>query len=186
MNCNTRTLTRFLMSVGMLAVLLMATNVQAAPQMGYGGPGGGGGGGRGGGGGGPLSTDEIAAITAAIDEEYLARNSYLAVMNRLGPISPFSNIARSELAHVSAIANLFTKYGLPVPSDPKQVFGDSASVSTRQQACGIGIQVEVADIELYDALFAAGNITHGDIINVFTNLQSASINNHLPAFTACS
>ncbi len=55
---------------------------------------------------------------------------------------------------------------------------------TRQAACQRGVDVEIDDIALYDNLLPG--MQHGDIIQVFTNLRSASINNHLPAFEACS
>jgi len=46
------------------------------------------------------------------------------------------------------------------------------------------VQAEIADGALYERLFDV--VTAPDIIRVFTNLQRASLDNHLPAFESCS
>ena len=45
-----------------------------------------------------------------------------------------------------------------------------------------GVAAEIADAALYDELKPM--VTHTDILQVFNNLQSASLNIHLPAFQA--
>ena len=172
---------RVLALIGILAALLTAFSVQAAPSPGRGGPGGGGGGG--GTSTAPLSDLEKAALNAAIHEEYFARNSYLAVIAEFGDIRPFSNIAGSEQNHVNAVGNLLAKYGLPVPVDTDLPAGAPSWWPTVRDACAHGVWIEKDDIKLYDNLLP--DITHGDIIQVFNNLRSASKNNHLPAFQAC-
>ncbi len=169
--------------IGLVVALLIAGTVQAAPHMRWGGPGGGGGGG-GGGGSGSLNADEIAALDAAVEEEYLARNSYRAVIAQFGSIAPFSNIANSEQNHIDAVNNLRAKYGLLTPQDFPLPTGWPTSWQSVRDACALGVLVEIDDIDLYDRLFQT-NIVHGDILQVFTNLQSASINHHLPAFQGC-
>ena len=161
------------------AALVAASTAQAAPYAGRG-PGGGGGGG--GGSTTPLSSDEMMALSEAINEEYLAFNTYTAVIRQLGSIVPFSNIVNAEQNHYSAVGNLFTKYGLPVPPNTGVV---STTWPTRKAACATGVLVELDDIALYDRWLQSGFVKHSDIINVFTNLRSASINNHLPAFQGC-
>jgi hypothetical protein len=54
---------------------------------------------------------------------------------------------------------------------------------TLSDACQAGVTAEIADAALYDEL--KPEVTHSDILQVFNNLQSASLNSHLPAFQTC-
>lgn len=132
-----------------------------------------------------LSTAEKAALTEAIAEEYLARDTYQFVLSRLGAtVTPFSQIAVSEQQHVDALAALFRKYGQAVPGDPGLT--ENPSFADRKAACQIGVDAEIHDIALYDRLLASGDIKHADLVQVFKNLRAASVNNHLPAFDRCN
>ena len=75
-----------------------------------------------------------------------------------------------------------TRYGLEVPQNP-----GLATVPTWDSltaACQTGVEAELADAALYDAL--APQVQHADILRVFDNLQRASLENHLPAFERCN
>jgi hypothetical protein len=130
----------------------------------------------------PLDASEVAALTAAINEEYGALNTYQAVLDQFGSVAPFSQIARSEQQHVNALARLFTKYSLPVPANPG--LDPTSAFASLTAACQTGVDAEKADAALYDTLKPAVN--NADILQVFANLQAASLNNHLPAFDACN
>jgi hypothetical protein len=130
----------------------------------------------------PPDAAEVAALTEAINEEYGALNTYQAVLSQFGNVTPFSRIARSEQQHVNALAQLFTKYGLPVPSNPGLV--PAPAFASLTDACQTGVDAEIADAALYDTL--RPSVDNADILQVFANLQAASLNNHLPAFEACS
>jgi hypothetical protein len=131
---------------------------------------------------GALDAAEVAALTAAINEEYGALNTYQAVLNQFGNVLPFSRIVRSEQQHVNALSRLFTKYGLPVPVNlglvPTPTWDDLTA------ACRTGVDAEIADAALYDTL--RPSVDNADILQVFANLQAASLNNHLPAFETCN
>lgn len=145
----------------------------------------GGGAGQGGRGGqmlGPLSPAEVKALTDAIHEEYLAMNTYQAVIAQYGSIVPFTRIAASEARHVEALARLFTKYDVPVPENPG--LAPAPTWASVKAACQSGVDAEIADAALYDAL--SPQVSHGDILRVFSNLQKASLDNHLPAFEDCN
>jgi hypothetical protein len=131
----------------------------------------------------PLDAVEVAALTDAINEEYGALNTYKAVVSQLGSIRPFSNIVRAEQQHVNALAQLFTNYGLTAPVNPGLV--EAPTFANPTAACQTGVDAEIADAELYDVLLPAVK-NHADIVQVFTNLQAASLNSHLPAFDACN
>jgi hypothetical protein len=130
----------------------------------------------------PLDAAEVAALTAAIDEEYGALNTYQAVLSQFGSITPFSRIIRSEQQHVNVLAKLFTKYGLPVP--PNAGLVPAPTFASLTAACQTGVDAEIADAALYDTL--KPSVDNADILQVFANLQAASLNNHLPAFDACN
>jgi hypothetical protein len=165
-------------------------SVYASSSEGKGGPGGRGGGGVGIGTGTPatgaaltpLSDAEKNVLNEAILEEYGALNLYNGVISQLGSVIPFSQIVRAEQQHVNILTNLATKYGLTVPANPG--FANLPVFTTLPSACQAGVEAEIADAALYDAL--KPQVTHTDIIQVFNNLQSASLNSHLPAFEVCN
>jgi len=128
-----------------------------------------------------LSELEAADLAEAIQEEYTAMNTYQAIMDELGEIQPFSRIARSEQQHVNALIRVAERFGVEVPENA----GEVADIewSTFEEACQLGVTFEQIDADLYDELLP--NTTNPMLIRVYTNLQRASLNNHLPAFEAC-
>jgi hypothetical protein len=129
----------------------------------------------------PLDAAEVEALTAAINEEYGALNTYQAALAQFGSVYPFSQITRAEQQHVNVLARLFTRYGLTVPANPGLAsMPDWDSVT---DACQTGVDAEIADAALYDEL--KPSVDNADILRVFANLQAASLNSHLPAFEAC-
>lgn len=129
-----------------------------------------------------LSEQEAADLALAIQEEYTAMNTYLAVTNELGAVQPFTRIARSEQQHVNALIRVAQRYGVEVPENA----GEIADIqwSTLEEACQLGVTFEQLDADLYDQLLP--NTTNPALIRVYTNLQRASLNNHLQAFEACN
>lgn len=129
---------------------------------------------------GELTADEEAALLAAIEEEYGARALYEGVAVQFGDAVPFNMIARSEQQHAAALIRLAEKYGLEVP-----VYSGAAATTfaSLEAACQAGVAAEIADAALYDELFQVTD--KSDLIRVFTRLQTASLQSHLPAFEAC-
>lgn len=128
-----------------------------------------------------LSDLEKEALTKAILEEYGAYNLYQSVIDRFGLVAPFTMIAKSEQQHINALTRLADRYGVTVPANPGLV--ETPVFSSLSDACQAGVAAEIADAELYDEL--RPDVTHADIQRVFDNLQSASLNSHLPAFQTC-
>lgn len=165
--------------------------VSAAALDGRGGPGGSGGQGAWGAQGGtagqastaltPLSDVEKDALQKAILEEYGAYNLYQSVIQQLGSAVPFNQILQSEQQHINVLVRAAQKYGVSVP----QNIGLTAAPTfqTLQQACSAGVDAEMVDAALYDQLKPV--TTHSDLLRIYSNLQSASLNNHLPAFQVC-
>lgn len=129
----------------------------------------------------PLTDAEKEALTQAIIEEYGALNLYNAVIADFGNVTPFYRIARAEQQHVNALVKQATKYGVTIPENPGLT--DDISFSSMSEACTAGADAEIADAALYDELMLV--TTHTDILQVYTTLQNASLNSHLPSFQAC-
>jgi hypothetical protein len=129
----------------------------------------------------PLSAVEKDALNKAILEEYGALNLYKSVIAKFGNVAPFSQIVKAEQQHINALVNQATKYGVSVPANPG--LANAPSFSTLSDACKAGAAAEIADAALYDQIKPA--VAHTDILKVFDNLQSASLNSHLPAFQTC-
>lgn len=129
----------------------------------------------------PLTEDEQTALQEAILEEYKAFNLYQIVIDQLGDIQPFNWIINSEQQHINALVRQAEKYGVIVPANPgispEPHFTDLAS------ACQAGVAAEIEDAALYDTLKTV--TTHTDILQVYDNLQKASLESHLVEFQAC-
>jgi hypothetical protein len=129
-----------------------------------------------------LSDEEAADLQQAILEEYMAMNTYQAVLDTFGSQVPFSRIVRAEQQHTSALIRVAERYGVEVPENTGEVI--EATYTTLAEACQMGVDLEIADAALYDELMA--KTTNSALIRVYTRLQAASLNNHLPAFEACA
>ncbi|MGB6421534.1 MAG: DUF2202 domain-containing protein [Anaerolineales bacterium] len=144
------------------------------------------GGGRGSGGGQgsrePLSDAEIQGLVRAIEEEFGAQALYQSILDKFGNETPFNDIVLSEARHASALINQAQKYGIPVPEFPSSE--GLPAFETVTEACQAGVDAEIADAELYDELMSF--TTNSALIRVYTNLQKASLDSHLPAFEDCS
>jgi hypothetical protein len=127
----------------------------------------------------PLTEAEKDALQRAILEEYGARDLYQAVIDDFGSVYPFDRIVRSEQQHASALIRQAEKYGVDIP-DPAVVEADFDSLA---EACQAGVAAEIADAALYDELMKV--TTHTDLLQVYQNLQAASLKSHLPAFQTC-
>jgi hypothetical protein len=128
-----------------------------------------------------LSSAEQSALSQAILEEYGALNLYQSVITQFGNVYPFSQIVNAERQHVNALVRQAAKYGVTVPANPG--LSSVPTFDTLTAACQAGVAAEIADAELYEVLNPL--ITQTDILRVFNNLQSASLNSHLPAFQTC-
>jgi hypothetical protein len=129
---------------------------------------------------GPLSQAEADALVEAIEEEAGAQALYEHVLSIFGSVAPFNNIVLAEGQHLNALTSMADKYDIAVPNFKS---GTLPTFATLAEACQAGVAAEKADAELYDELIAV--TVHADLIQVYQNLQSASLNQHLPAFEAC-
>lgn len=129
-----------------------------------------------------LSQAEKDALASSLQEEYLARDVYQAVIGKVGNTQPFTNILRSENQHIAALSALFTKYGLTIPADNQEARTTAlmAGIITTTDALNLGVTVEREDAALYEQLKKV--VDNQDILQVFGNLEAASLDRHLAAF----
>jgi hypothetical protein len=102
-------------------------------------------------------------------------------LKKHGDIQPYAAIREAETRHIQALKRQLEKYGIPIPEDkfaPKAL-----APATLLEAAKQGVESEEKNIALYDRYLAAVK-DYTDLTRVFTNLQRASRDAHLPAFKA--
>lgn len=186
------------MALGILSVFIV-NPVQAASDARRGGPGGqnqtggmvnqrGNVGGNGGGTGlafvetAPLTTVEVEGLQAAIVEEYMAYNTYAAIIDEYGQVAPFSRIVNAEQKHASALIRLADYYSVEVPENEGKTF--DFTYTTLAEACQVGVEIETLDAADLQKLIS--ETENPNLIKVYTNLMKASLEKHLVAFEACN
>jgi hypothetical protein len=131
---------------------------------------------------GPDPADIAAILGEAVQEEYRAQYLYESVLRTFGPdTAPFALIAQAEARHVEALKQLLERREMAVPAWKPESFPTFATV---EAACAAGVAAEAADAAFYDKYLPRTDLPQ-DARNVFTNLQAASLQNHLPAFELC-
>jgi len=164
---------RFYRTLVVLGLVLLTGNAFAADQPGlYGHP--------------AATADRDLSIadmlTYAIQDEYLARAEYTAIMATFGTARPFSNIREAESTHIVWLNDAFAAYSLAVPAD--RGADHVVLPTTLKQAFETGVQAEIDNIAMYDRFLASPLIRdtqHANLRSVFENLKRGS-ENHLRAF----
>jgi len=132
---------------------------------------------------GPDPADVLAMLGDAIQEEYKAENLYRSVLEDYPGSFPFAAIIESEVRHAEALRMLFTRRQHTPPASlwTPASFEPFGSIPA---ACAGGVDAETKDAAFYTPYLQRTDIPQ-DVRNVFTNLQAASLENHLPAFQRC-
>jgi hypothetical protein len=127
-----------------------------------------------------VMTDPEIVLAALMgpDGEYAAAASYLAVLDKYGPVEPYQTIYQAELRHIDALIRQLERLGEEVPGNPYlgQITAPDDLVAAAE-AWAIG---EVLNVELYDQLISRTD--NESLLKVLGNLRSASLDSHLPAF----
>lgn len=128
-----------------------------------------------------LNAETQQAMIDSINDEYRARAFYKAVIEKFGPVPPFTNIVQAENNHINLWVNLFAKYNIPVPADS---FAGNVSVpDTLKAACEMGVKAEIDNVAMYDRFLTF--VTQSDLRAAFTQLRQVSQEKHLTAFERC-
>jgi hypothetical protein len=116
-------------------------------------------------------------LEQALMDEYHAQAFYGAVLAQYGDVRPFSNIYNAEGRHIDALLAQYDSYGWDAPANPYSAadFEFSSLEDAAQQAR----DAEVANADLYAGLF--DGLNDPQVSAVFSALQRASQENHLPA-----
>ena len=122
------------------------------------------------------------ALTQALGQEQTARATYQAIITRIGAIGPFPNIATSELQHISAVQQVANRHGITLAA-ANPATGDVPS--NLPAACRVGVAIERDTQALYARLLPQV-ASYPEVAHVFTTLQSAAVDSHLPAFERCA
>lgn len=130
---------------------------------------------------GQLKREEIEGLLLALNDEYLAWATYELVNKDFNDPRPFVNIQKAEGRHIEELKVVFKAYEIPVPEN--KWVGDVTRYKSLAEACQAGVAGEIANRDLYTKLF--NSTEREDIITVYKALQSASEENHLPAFQRC-
>jgi hypothetical protein len=132
---------------------------------------------------GELSDKIVEALNLAIEDEYKAMTTYEAIIAEFGSTRPFIMIVRAEESHISSLKVVFDKYGVEILEN--DWIGKITVPETLQEACAIGVTVEIENAKLYKEELLPLVAEYPDIEGVFTNLMNASEQKHLPAFQKC-
>jgi hypothetical protein len=120
-------------------------------------------------------------LRAALDDEYHARATYRAVLDRFGDVRPFVNIVESEERHIQALLRLCDRYDVEPPAD--RWASRVAAPESIEAACAAAVEAERENGALYEELMASEEVAERrDVEDTLRNLMTASQENHLPAF----
>lgn len=114
----------------------------------------------------------------AIQDEYIARATYQAVLKKSASVKPFASIVQAESTHIDLLKPLFQSRNLQVPAD--HAMGTIDAPPTFQEALNTGVQAEVENIAMYERFLNQPGLPD-DVRDVFNKLKNASTN-HLDAF----
>jgi len=129
----------------------------------------------------PEAKQAVVEVLAGPDGEFAAHALYSAILTKHGDIQPYAAIREAETRHIQALKRQLEKYGIPIPED--KFAGKAVSPATLLEAAKQGVESEEKNVSMYDRYLAAVK-DYPDLTRVFTNLQRASRDAHLPAFKA--
>jgi len=113
----------------------------------------------------------------AVQDEYLARGEYLAIIDKFGSQKPYTNIVSAEETHLALLKEVYVSYGLDFRADES---ADHIVIpADLLEAAETGVQAEIDNIAMYE-LFLSYDLPD-NVYEVFTALKSGS-ESHLLAF----
>ncbi len=129
---------------------------------------------------GALSDSDLSILdmlTYAVQDEYLARGEYIAIMDEFGEQKPYSNIVRSEESHLEFLRDVYLSYNLAFPED---ISANHIIVpQDLLEAAKTGVQAEIDNIAMYEK-FLEYDLPE-NVSEVFEALKKGS-DSHLLAF----
>jgi ribosome-interacting GTPase 1 len=129
-------------------------------------------------------TDQTTAYEALMSPigEYAAAATYQAIIDKYGAVEPYVMILSAEERHISALVRQLDRLGVDVPANP--YLGKVVAPTDLVTAANEEANIEVLNAAMYDSLISQSS--DANLIRVFTNLQRASTDSHLPLFLAAA
>jgi len=113
----------------------------------------------------------------AVQDEYLARGEYEAIIATFGVDKPYTNIMNAEEEHLSLLKAVYASYGMEFPDDTS---ADHVIIpSDLLEAAKTGVKAEIDNITMYENFLSAD--LPDNVKEVFTALKKGS-ESHLLAF----
>jgi len=103
---------------------------------------------------------------------------YARVIEKFGPLSPFTEIVEAENRHYKLLLPLLEKYAVAVPIN--DWYQRIEIPNSFVECCEVGVAAEIDNIAMYEHLLKYTQ--EAEIRDCLYRLQAASYNNHLPAF----
>ena len=172
--------TAMAMTMGMLLVLAMGLALAHGGQHA-------GRGGHAGTVGGQITDEAREALLEALagpEGEYAAYAMYNAVIEKYGDVEPYVSIRRAESHHIDALQRQLDNYGIDYPKENPYI-GKVDAPDSLKEAAEAWAAGEIANVEMYDRLMAKVE-DYPNLVRVFNNLRSASLDRHLPIFKAAA
>lgn len=140
-----------------------------------------------------LSEAEAEGLGFMREEEKLARDVYLMLYEQWG-IRIFQNIAKAEETHMSAVAGLLERYGIPDPAadtavgvftnpELQALYDQLMEEGSQSLADALRVGALVEEVDIIDLEDYIDQTDNEDMLLVYQNLLKGSYN-HLRAFTS--
>ena len=140
-----------------------------------------------------LSDVEADGLSYMREEEKLARDVYMMLYEQWG-IQIFNNIAKAEETHMSAVADLLDRYGLPDPAadmavgvftnpELQALYDQLPEEGSQSLADALRVGALVEEVDIIDLETYIAQTENEDVLLVYRNLLKGS-QNHLRAFTS--
>ena len=142
---------------------------------------------------GALTDQEIENLIYLREEEKLARDVYLVMLDLWGKVI-FANISESEQRHMDAVGRLIDKYDLSDPvvddaigefTNPEftELFTQLVETGSESLEAALEVGVQIEELDIADIEQMLTETDHRDVQNVLRNLLAGSYN-HLDAFNS--
>lgn len=123
-----------------------------------------------------------AMLGWAVEDEFLARAEYSAIIAKFGAARPYTNIMEAESQHLSWLKAEFAARSLSFPADGAA--GRVQAPADLRAAAQAGVDAELANIAMYEAFLSRPELAmpeNASARSLFESLARAS-RNHLSAF----
>jgi hypothetical protein len=127
----------------------------------------------------PEVKQALVEALAGPEGEFAAHALYSVVLEKYGKIEPYAAIREAEKRHIQALKRQLQKYGISIPED--RFTGKVSGPASLLEAAKQSVESEEKNIAMYDRYLSTVK-GYPDLTRVFTNLQRASRDAHLPAF----